>query len=269
MTATSRKVEEPQSAFARLKPLDGAVRWCRGHGHHVEPGQLPEIRQRDKRLALIGEMTAKFAHEVRTPLASAMLYTAQLDRSTPKQRRTARMITDRLNELGRMINDMLGFAAGHRQVREPVDIHELLIDTRSSIAAQLDAASRIRVVVDDAALQVAGNRDALKGALLNLVTNAIQACDGPAEIVIAAAGNADNVQISVSDDGPGIPADVVPRLFEPFFTTRSRGTGLGLAVVQAVAQNHGGKVSVVTSTSGSCFTMRFPASPPPEERCSG
>lgn len=224
----------------------------------TESRQMSVLRQRQERLSSIGEMTATFAHQVRTPLASAMLYTAQLDRNSEKQQRAVQKITARLNDLGRMVNDMLGFAAGAVPSQESLNVFDLLSEVQGSIEPQLDDVTGLKIIVDDRVLQVAANRDALKGALLNLVTNAVQACRHNDNLILSAAGGDGFVDIAVSDDGPGIPADIVPQVFEPFFTTRPQGTGLGLAVVKAVAAAHGGDVRVESSENGSCFTMRLP-----------
>lgn len=282
MAATSLKAEKLQSAFdlfnrqsgileqsyrrlqERVELLTEQLRLAQSERQTASAEKqklsqrLAEIEARRYRLAEIGEMTARFAHQVRTPLASAMLYTAQLDRSTDKQRRIAEKITSRLDDLGRLVNDMLGFAAGARQAEERVGVYDLLTDIQQSLEGQFDAAVTIRVAVAEATLQVAVNRDALKGALLNLVTNAAQACGTPATISLSALQDGDQVEISVSDDGPGIDAAILPRVFEPFFTTRPQGTGLGLAVVMAVAKAHGGDATVQTSKHGTCFTIRLP-----------
>ena len=290
MAATSLKAEELQSAFDLFNRQSGILEQSyRRLQERVEllteqlrvaqsarlaefaeknrlSQRLAEVEERRYRLTEIGEMTARFAHQVRTPLASAMLYTAQLDRSTARQQRIVEKITARLDDLGRMVNDMLGFAAGARQDRENVGLYDLLTDIQLSLEGQFEAGVNIRVAVADATLQVAVNRDALKGALLNLVTNAVQACGTPATISLSALQDGDRVEISVADDGPGIDAAVLPRVFEPFFTTRPQGTGLGLAVVMAVAKAHGGDAAVQTSEYGTCFTIRLPA--PTGEVCS-
>lgn len=230
----------------------------------TESRRMSQLRQRQERLTTIGEMTAQFAHQVRTPLASAMLYAAQLDTTTPKQQRAAQKITARLNDLGRMVNDMLGFAAGARPAEEAFEVRELLAEVQAAIEPQLNGQTGLQVIVEDSALRVSANKDSLKGALLNLVTNALQACESNAHIVLGATGDAEQVQLSVTDNGPGVAEEVLPRLFEPFFTTRPQGTGLGLAVVQAVAAAHDGDVSVHSSAEGTRFTIRLPA----DIRCS-
>ncbi|MBT8101228.1 MAG: HAMP domain-containing histidine kinase [Gammaproteobacteria bacterium] len=225
----------------------------------TEKREISAMRQRQERLTAIGEMTARFAHQVRTPLASAMLYAAQLDRGSDKQRRVVKKISARLDDLGRMVNDMLGFAAGVRNAQESLGVRALLVEVQSSIAPQLGPNANISIDCSDANIEVAGNRDALKGAVLNLVNNALQACGGDGSVVLGAARHDDGIEIFVSDDGPGIAADAMPKLFEPFFTTRPQGTGLGLAVVRSVAEAHSGRVVVDSSDAGSRFSVFLPA----------
>lgn len=225
----------------------------------TESRRMAELRQRNERLTTIGEMTAEFAHQVRTPLASTLLYANLLDRSTPSSERIAEKITAGLHDLKRMVNDMLGFAAGARRAEDRVNVVALLKDVQQTLHGQLGGNTRLRVSVSDASLSVAANEDALKGALLNLVTNADQAGGGAATILLHGVRCGDMIRLCVSDDGPGVPEAALPRLFEPFFTTRPQGTGLGLSVVKAVADAHAGNVAVATSELGTSFTMRLPA----------
>lgn len=228
--------------------------------------ELHELQLRNDRLAAIGGSTAEFAHQVRTPLASALLYAGQLDTDTPKQARIANKIVTGLNELRRMADDMLGFAAGTRCARQPVNILELLQDVRDTVDGQLSASTTIAVSVTDDALQLVVNRDAIKGALLNLVSNADQAGSENCNILLHAHRFGESIHLCVTDNGPGITEDVRARLFEPFFTTRSNGTGLGLAVVQAVAAAHDGEIELNTSDLGSSFSIRLPISDDREGR---
>ncbi|MGB5257959.1 MAG: ATP-binding protein [Woeseiaceae bacterium] len=225
----------------------------------TESRRMAELRQRNERLTAIGEMTAEFAHQVRTPLASAMLYADKLDRSSCANARVADKITAGLHDLKRMVNDMLGFAAGVRRSQQRINVSALLSDVMNTLEGQLGSETDVRVSVTDPALSVAANKDALKGALLNLITNADQACEGPASILLHGHRFGDSIHLCVTDDGPGIPAAIGERVFEPFFTTRPQGTGLGLSVVKAVATAHGGDVSVASSEIGTCFTIQLPA----------
>lgn len=224
----------------------------------TESHRISELRQRNERLTLIGEMTAEFAHQVRTPLASAILYAGQLNTETPRQARIAAKILSGLGDVKRMVNDMLGFAAGAKAEHAIVNVSELLFDVRDSLEGQVSAATSLSVSATDEQMCVAANKDAIKGALINLVMNADQASDQGVNILLHGYRFEDNIFLCVTDDGPGIPEDVQPRLFEAFFTTRPQGTGLGLSVVKAVATAHDGTVTVNTSNLGTSFTISLP-----------
>ena len=221
--------------------------------------RVAELRQRNERLTAIGEMTAEFAHQVRTPLASALLYLDQLDRTEPSNARAVDKVAAQLYELKRMVDDMLGFAAGAQGASHKIAVETLLLEVKRSLDGQLKAATTLRISVPDSSLEVATNIDALKGALLNLITNADQAAEGGADILLHGHNADGRVHLCVTDNGPGIPERIRPRLFEPFFTTRPQGTGLGLSVVRTVAQAHSGEVSFTSSALGTCFTIALPA----------
>ena len=218
----------------------------------------PELLQRNGRLSAMGASMAEFAHQVRTPLASTLLYAGQLDSADPRQARIAGKIVNGLRELRRMADDMLGFAAGTRCSRERVNVTVLLQELRDELAGQLADGSSLAVSVTDPDLEVTANHDSLKGAIANLVCNADEAASGNANILLHGHRFGDRVHLCVTDDGPGIADEIRARLFEPFFTTRSNGTGLGLAVVKAVARAHDGRVDFTTSELGTSFSVQLP-----------
>ena len=138
-------------------------------------------------------------------------------------------------------------------------MRELLAEMQAAIEPQLDGQTELRIEPVGDTLRVLANKDALKGALLNLVTNAIQACGAGARVAVGTYIGDRTVTFTVSDNGPGIPEEILPRVFEPFFTTRPQGTGLGLAVVKTVAATHGGSVEVDSTESGASFSISLPA----------
>ncbi len=225
----------------------------------TESRHVSALREREERLSCIGEMTARFAHQVRTPLTAAMLYAEQLEVPSEKQAEIARRVSARLADIGRMVNDMLGFAAGTRHADDIVSIARLFECVRRAIEPQLRPRTSLTMSIHEKNLHIAANPDAMKGALLNLITNAEQACHEKATISVTAISEADNVLIRVSDNGSGVPDDIRTRIFDPFFTTRPQGTGLGLAVVEAVVAAHYGKVSVASTDAGTTFTIILPA----------
>jgi two-component system sensor histidine kinase FlrB len=225
---------------------------------------LQEQLARHQRLSSLGEMAASLAHQVRTPLATALLYVSHLNRpqlDEAERLRVAEKILSRLRHLEHLVKDMLVFARGDAHCQEPIALTPLLNEIQQALEPQLQASGcglTLDARVGDA--ELLGNREALAGALLNLVTNAIQACGTGGEIQLAAACTSDGkVEIRVHDNGPGIPAELQERIFEPFFTTRADGTGLGLAVVQAVTRAHAGELLLESAPgTGTTFCLRLP-----------
>jgi len=238
---------------------------------HALTGQL----ERARRLSAMGEMAARLAHNLRTPLATALLYAGNLGRASvpeAERGRFADKTVDSLRRVERMIQDMLRFVRGHEDGFESFAVGELLRELATVIEPQM-ARQGVSFEIDDRTdgRQIQGNRKAVAGALLNLLENALQATvDGGAVSLRATCRGEDPdprgrevtaVDMAVQDSGPGIDPSVMERLFEPFFTTRSDGTGLGLAIVRGVATAHGGEALVEsTAGQGTCFTLRLPVS---------
>ncbi|MBT8076977.1 MAG: PAS domain-containing sensor histidine kinase [Gammaproteobacteria bacterium] len=222
--------------------------------------QTAELLQRQQRLSTIGEMTARLAHQIRTPLASAVLYSSQLGSAENRRHRCiAEKLESRLAEMGRMVDDMLRFAAGARDFGQDVVVRDLLESVVDNVEPQLDDDCTLRVELPDESLTLSGNQDALRAALLNLVGNAMQACGAGAEIEIGAVRGDGQICLSVTDNGPGVPLHLQDAVFEPFYTTRPQGTGLGLAVVRTIAEAHGGMVLLRSDAAGSTFCLSLPA----------
>lgn len=227
---------------------------------------LHELAQRNRRLSVMGEMAARLAHQLRTPLAAALLYGTQLgDACLPavERARFAQRTVERLRHMECLISDMLLFVTGGAGAREEIDVPRLLKEACRAIEPQVrERGLQLEIADASAGSRLRGNGKALLGALLGLLENALQACSGGGRIRLAAAVETGGVVLSVSDTGAGIATELQGRLFEPFFTTRSDGTGLGLAIVRSVAEAHGGTVAVRSVPgAGSEFRMRLPMEP--------
>jgi two-component system sensor histidine kinase FlrB len=220
--------------------------------------------QRHKRLSAMGEMASALAHQLRTPLATALLYTSNLrDTGLNDEERTrfADKALGRLRHLEALIKDMLVFVRGGKSAQENILISGLINDVQQVMEPQMAQHQIVFEVRDKCAdLAILGSREALTGALTNLLANAMQACDNSGRVVLEAAREkGQHIVLRVADNGRGISSDMLERLFEPFFTTRSEGTGLGLAIVREVAQIHGGDVTVKSRLGeGSEFCLRLP-----------
>ncbi len=231
----------------------------------TEAQQLKTQAARNHRLAAMGEMAAQLAHQLRTPLAAALLYAGNLENpDLPAATRVsiAEKTVARLKHLERLIQDMLLFARGEVLGRESFAVSDLLGELAQTFEP-LAQNCGIHFVVADASdgTVVIGNRKALTGALTNLLENALQAVDvdGAARITLAADPSAEAVTIRVIDNGRGMDAITAARLFEPFFTTRPEGTGLGLAIARGVARAHGGSIEVHSQPgAGAEFLLTLP-----------
>lgn len=230
--------------------------------------QLKADVERNQRLAAMGEMAASLAHQLRTPLATALLYSANLaqpDLSATARSRFAGKATEQLKRLERLIQDVLLFARGESIGRDVIPVASLLGEVAQTMAplCQQKGVS-FCVTGDPGDYIITGSRKALAGALLNLLENALQACEGrepgAASISLNVQASVDRrVRISVRDTGGGIAPDALARIFEPFFTTRGQGTGLGLAIALGVARAHGGSIEVSSRPGdGSEFVMLLP-----------
>ncbi|WP_405228953.1 sensor histidine kinase [Lentisalinibacter sediminis] len=232
----------------------------------TETRRRQETAERQSRLSSMGEMTARLAHQIRTPLASALLFVSQIEQGATEPALTCRFAgraIAKLRELEQMINDMVVFAGGGRGTAEHFPVARLLEDVAEAAVpdAPGDApAAVVTVVMAEPGLTMSGNRPALAGALTNLVQNALQVAGDTARVELGAARtDAGEIWLTVTDNGPGVDEALRDRIFEPFFTTRRQGTGLGLAVVRSVAGAHGGSVSVENHGDGATFLLRLPA----------
>lgn len=161
-----------------------------------------------------------------------------------------------------MVDDMLRFAGGVRQVGESIPVAGLFQEVMEDVVARVHRSVNVTIEVPESTLTrlaIKGNRGALKGALLNLVENAAQASGDGGRVELSAWQSFDSVWLAVTDNGHGIDPDTRARLFEPFFTTRPQGTGLGLAVVRSVAEAHDGQVLCHSGPGGTVFAIRIPA----------
>lgn len=220
---------------------------------NAETQRLREQAERNTRLAAMGEMAAQLAHQLRTPLAAALLYAGNLENpELPEASRVsiAQKTVGRLKHLERLIQDMLLFARGEVLGREACEVADLLRELAHTFEP-LARARGVEFTVADvpSGMTITGNRKALAGALTNLFENALQAVAGnPAgRVSLGVAATAEVIAFSVRDNGRGMAPDVVTRLFEPFFTTRAEGTGLGLAIARGVARAHGGGIDVTSA----------------------
>jgi len=225
---------------------------------------LQEEVARSRRLSSMGQMTARLAHQIRTPLSTALLYASQLKQGNlPGQQHDCfvdRLLTG-LRHLDHMVNDMLVFARDNRPSdEESIFLPEILEQVRQSLLPQLEAQRADWTVVADSDIpEIPGQREVLVSVLSNLASNALNAGGEGVLLRWSLQVCRSQLLLVLEDNGPGIPESLHEQIFEPFFTTRANGTGLGLAVVRAVIAAHHGTIEVDASfTGGARFVVRLP-----------
>jgi two-component system sensor histidine kinase FlrB len=231
----------------------------------TEAQQLKTRAERNQRLAAMGEMAAQLAHQLRTPLAAALLYAGNLENpELPAASRgaIAQKTVARLKHIEHLIQDMLLFARGEVLGRERFPVADLLAELAQTFEP-LAQNSGTGFVVTDASTGaiLTGKRKSLVSALTSLLENALQAVAGQngGWVGLSARREAEVLLLTVRDNGGGMDSATAARLFEPFYTTRSDGTGLGLAIARGVVRAHGGSIEIESSPdAGATFILRLP-----------
>ena len=219
---------------------------------------------RKTRLSSLGEMAARLAHQIRTPLSSTILYVDQLskDIDPSKRERICNALKSQLAQTESLITSMLGFVRGGASLSfEPTKVKSVVEEALSLCEGLLETSgATVRTNKINPSLTVLAASAELASAIANMVQNAIQVSGSAPEIEVwAGAVNQHMLLIRVSDNGPGIPEEAIEQVFDPFFTTRAAGTGLGLAVLASVVQRHGGTVHATNRDSGGAqFTILLP-----------
>ena len=219
---------------------------------------------RKTRLSSLGEMAARLAHQIRTPLSSTVLYVDQLSKDIDqvKRDRICRALKAQLSQTESLITSMLGFVRGGSLLcLEPAKVKGVVEEALSSCDGILEASgAEVTTNKINPGLTILAAPTELSSVIANMIQNSIQVCEDKPEIEVwAGAINQHMMLIRVSDNGPGIPSDVIDQVFDPFFTTRAAGTGLGLAVLASVVQRHGGTVHATNREAGGAqFTILLP-----------
>jgi two-component system, NtrC family, sensor histidine kinase HydH len=238
----------------------------------VENSKLYEkMRERD-RLAALGEMSAGLAHEIRNPLGAIKGAAQCLDpKKLPgEEGEFVEVIVEEVNRLNGVVSAFLDYARPLKQNFGPTDLNEVITRTVRLIQNDVPKNITLKVELEPDLPKVDADAEQLKQVLINLVQNAGQALgDKPGEITLRTVKperfgeprfSAEQIELHVIDNGPGIPADQQLHIFVPFFTTKQKGTGLGLAICQRIVKNHGGVITVQSrSGEGSTFIVRLPA----------
>ncbi|RKF19653.1 GHKL domain-containing protein [Alginatibacterium sediminis] len=218
---------------------------------------------RMQRLSSLGKMVASLAHQIRTPLSAAMLYAANLGNPNlghDSQLNFQSKLVNRLNELEGQVSDMLLFAKGGDTSTATIENGNQLLE-QLSISCETILAKKTQSLTlrySDTALQIICNQSTLLSALSNLVENACHASEEHQQLVLSLEQEGHFASFSVEDFAGGISEIEKVRRCEPFYTTKANGTGLGLAVVNAVSKAHNGKLEFINTDRGCLAKVSIP-----------
>ncbi len=248
--------------FGQNGKLEGAVAVV---GDLTRIKKLEEEAKKSERLALLGNLAAGVAHEVRNPLNTISMAAQRLKNEftvTGNQAEYEKFLSTVEKEARRInqsVTEFLGLVRSEQLKRTMTKWESFWNEL--SIAAELEAKPKEIETEIDPAVEANLEIDAteLKKALFNLVRNGCEATPEGGKLFLRNKAVGENLEITIRDTGPGISADVLPKIFEPYFTTKSTGTGIGLAIAQRIISEHGGNIKVESkAAAGTTFTITLP-----------
>jgi PAS domain S-box-containing protein len=230
-------------------------------GHDVtELQQLKDEVGRMERLSLVGQMAASITHEIRNPMAVIRGFVQLLqERSAPDQHSYFRIVMGELDRANGIINDFLSLAQNRIVEKEPGSLHDLLTELMPLIWADANLRGQsVELYLCEEMEPLDLNSKEIKQLVLNLARNGMEAMGDRGVLRIETVNLADTIQLRVTDQGVGIPKAQLERLFEPFFSTKTNGTGLGLALCLSIMERHNGKIHVESEVGkGTLFIVSF------------
>lgn len=257
--------------FARqaTAALENARLHQRLEAAHLELREVQEQLIQGERMAVLGEMSAQMAHELRNPLVAIGGFAQRLGRIELADARAgeyAAIIVREVRRLEEMLANVLSFSRHQPLTLEPCDLNTMIAEALELVADRRQG-SGIRLQAEIAGLPaLSGDCRQLRQVVLNLLTNACQAMPNGGVLTVRAGScrlrGEEGVAIEVEDTGGGIPAEILCNIFNPFFSTRPRGTGLGLSLAQRVVLQHRGEIEALNGAAGACFIVRLPLHPP-------
>ena len=224
--------------------------------------QLEEQLRRADRLAILGTLAAGLAHEIRNPLAPIKTFVALIpERATDTSFlvRFVEIVGAQVARIDRLVSQLLSFSRVGVPHREEVACHGVLHDILALLAHDLGKRG-IEIVTDFRAPcdRVFADRQQLEQVILNTLMNAAEAMPQGGEITVTTGHREGFFELNIQDDGPGVPLEVLARVFDPFVTTKESGTGLGLSIAYGIVADHGGTIDIVNGARGATVQVRLP-----------
>ncbi len=220
-----------------------------------------EAARQAERLAITATMVGALAHEMRNPLSAAkgLLQLVGRKKEPEKVKGYADLVLRELDRIARLLNEFLLLGRPADMAAEPLNLASFISELAPLFQGEAEGAGAVVEIHLKEVSPIAADPGQLTQVVLNLVRNAVEAVRENGLVVLDLSETPEGVTLSVRDNGPGLTSEVLERLFRPFFTTKQRGTGLGLPVVQAIVHNHGGDITACNAPEGGAvFTITLP-----------
>lgn len=251
------------SAGAIRSQATGSITGAVGMMHDItELSKLRAELDRMERLSLVGQMAASITHEIRNPMAVIRGFMQLLQEKSPEHlREYYRIVMEEIDRANSIINDFLALAQNRIVEKECVHLHDIIRQLSPLLGADANMRGQeVALKLSENVPIFPVNVKEMKQLILNLSRNAMEAMEEMSSggiLTIETQFDGERVQLRIRDTGPGIPTDIVGRLFEPFYTTKSKGTGLGLPLCLSIVERHEGTIEVNTSEGGTTFEVDF------------
>jgi signal transduction histidine kinase len=224
---------------------------------------------RNEKFTLVGQLTASIGHELRNPLsrigAAAALLKNDLKDATPETKELFKIIDNEVAISNKIINDLLDFSRERKAVLKLNNLNEILTQTLSRLRFPEDIVCEQEL--DSQVPEIYLDEGQIQQVLINLILNSIQAMSQGGKIYLKTQHKDDHIEMVVKDTGSGIPDENIGKIFDPLFTTKSKGIGLGMYVVKMLTEKNNGSVSVHSRENiGTTVTLAFPTKPPDAEK---
>lgn len=227
----------------------------------TEIKEMEEKLRRKNRLTDLGEMAAGMAHEIRNPLAAIKAGIECLTKDFTEESNASeyiRIILKEINRLDHILNDMTTYAALRPSYKTELNLNNII---RHSLIMFEEEMKEKNIQINDhydGELTFIADEDQIVTVINNLLLNAIDAIEKDGTIEMSTIGTKDSIKFSIRNVGRKIPEDILPKIFIPFFTTKSKGSGLGLSIVNRMVQNHNGTIKAYNWEKGACFSVTLP-----------
>ena len=230
--------------------------------------ELVETHKRlvnQERIAALGRAAAQVAHEVKNPLAGLLLYSLHLKSKATSFTEGERYLVDKIVEtikhLNNRVEQILGFARPVNLTLRPGNLNEMVNDVLELLQPQLAANNvEVRLSMDDQAAEGMFDDASMRGALMNLILNAIEVMPQGGTLSVNTDRTSDSLRLEIADTGRGIAADEAKKIFEPFYTTKTNGLGLGMPYAKKIIEQHGGMISLDSQIGeGTTVSISLPA----------